>query len=146
MTESSPQNCSTVAVAVNTLLVSLTLRFIAARQTICEAKRNWFQNILDDPDVNIWDLAKWWKGRKSNWIPPILGPCGSSSEPAELAEIFCKRFFDLDRRPLPDFPLPGPALPKCHLHTITADEVRHGLEGTSSSSCPGPSGISYTLI
>ena len=32
MTESSPQNCSTVAVAVNTLLVSLTLRFIAARQ------------------------------------------------------------------------------------------------------------------
>ena len=32
MTESSPQNCSTVAVAVNTLLVSLMLRFIAARQ------------------------------------------------------------------------------------------------------------------
>ena len=32
MTESSPQNCSTVAVAVNTLLVSLTLRFIAACQ------------------------------------------------------------------------------------------------------------------
>ena len=32
MTESSPQNCSTVVVAVNTLLVSLTLRFIAARQ------------------------------------------------------------------------------------------------------------------
>ena len=30
MTESSPQNCSTVTVAVNTLLVSLTLRFIAA--------------------------------------------------------------------------------------------------------------------
>jgi hypothetical protein len=30
MTESSPQNCSTVAVAVNTLLVSLMLRFIAA--------------------------------------------------------------------------------------------------------------------
>ena len=34
MTESSPQNCSTVAVAVNTLLVSLTLRFIAARQLL----------------------------------------------------------------------------------------------------------------
>ena len=32
MTESSPQNCSTVAVAVNTLLVSLTLYFIAAHQ------------------------------------------------------------------------------------------------------------------
>ena len=31
MTEGSPQNCSTVAVAVNTLLVSLTLCFIAAR-------------------------------------------------------------------------------------------------------------------
>ena len=31
MTESSPQNCSTVAVAVNTLLVSLMLCFIAAR-------------------------------------------------------------------------------------------------------------------
>ena len=36
MIESSPQNCSTVAVAVNTLLVSLTLRFIAARQTLCD--------------------------------------------------------------------------------------------------------------
>ena len=34
MTESSPQNCSTVAVAVNTLLVSLMLRFIAARQAM----------------------------------------------------------------------------------------------------------------
>ena len=34
MTESSPQNCSTVAVAVNTLLVSLTLRFIAAHHLI----------------------------------------------------------------------------------------------------------------
>ena len=32
MTESSPQNCSTVAVAVNTLLVSLMLCFIAACQ------------------------------------------------------------------------------------------------------------------
>ena len=32
MRESSPQNYSTVAVAVSTLLVSLTLRFIAARQ------------------------------------------------------------------------------------------------------------------
>jgi hypothetical protein len=30
MTESSPQNCSTVAVAVNTHLVSLMLCFIAA--------------------------------------------------------------------------------------------------------------------
>ena len=34
MTESSPQNCSTVAVAVNTLLVSLTLCFIAARHEL----------------------------------------------------------------------------------------------------------------
>ena len=34
MTESSPQNCSTVAVAVNTLLVSLTLHFIAARHFV----------------------------------------------------------------------------------------------------------------
>jgi hypothetical protein len=39
MTESSPQNCSTVAVAVNTLLVSLTLRFIAARQNLHEVQR-----------------------------------------------------------------------------------------------------------
>jgi hypothetical protein len=41
------------------------------RMTIQMAKRTWFEDLLEDPDVLIWDLAKWRHRRRAQSLPPI---------------------------------------------------------------------------
>jgi Endonuclease-reverse transcriptase len=61
--------------------------------TIRRAKRDWYKTLLNDPEVNIWDLAKWRKGRRQAWLPPIQVEGGTSSDPTQMAEAFCTHFF-----------------------------------------------------
>jgi Reverse transcriptase (RNA-dependent DNA polymerase) len=65
----------------------------ALHLTIWQAKRDWYEDLLNNPEVNIWDLAKWRKGRRQAWLPPIQVEGGMSSVPAQMAEAFCDRFF-----------------------------------------------------
>jgi hypothetical protein len=50
------------------------------RITIKDAKKMWINNLLTDPDTNIWDLARWQKSCRQNWIPPIQTQNGISSD------------------------------------------------------------------
>jgi hypothetical protein len=59
--------------------------YLVLRNTIHRAKRDWFKTLLEDPEVNIWDLAKWRKGRRQKWLPPIEVGDGPSSEPGRMA-------------------------------------------------------------
>jgi Endonuclease-reverse transcriptase len=65
----------------------------ALRLTIRRAKRDWYKTLLNDPEVNIWDLAKWRKGCRQAWLPPIQVEGGTSSVPTQMAEAFCDCFF-----------------------------------------------------
>jgi hypothetical protein len=65
----------------------------ALHLTIRRAKRDWYKTLLNDPEVNIWDLAKWRKGRRQAWLPPIQVEDGTSADLAQMAEAFCNRFF-----------------------------------------------------
>jgi hypothetical protein len=38
--------------------------------TICQAKCEWVDSLVDNPEISIWDLAKWPKGRRLKEIPP----------------------------------------------------------------------------
>jgi hypothetical protein len=61
--------------------------------TIRRAKRDWYKDLLNDLEVNIWDLAKWRNGHCQAWLPPIQVEGGTSSVLTEMAEAFCDRFF-----------------------------------------------------
>jgi Reverse transcriptase (RNA-dependent DNA polymerase) len=65
----------------------------ALRLTIRRAKRDWYETLLNDLEVNIWDLAKWRKGRWQAWLPPIQVEGGTSSDPTQMVEAFCDCFF-----------------------------------------------------
>jgi hypothetical protein len=65
----------------------------ALRLTIRRAKRDWYETLLNDLEVNIWDLAKWRKGHWQAWLPPIQVEGGTSSDPTQMVEAFCDRFF-----------------------------------------------------
>jgi hypothetical protein len=71
---------------------------------------------LEDPNVLIWDLAKWRHGRRACTLPPIQDSDGLTMEGPQMAAVFHTRFFPkncavptLD----PDFPLPAFPLHSC---------------------------------
>jgi Endonuclease-reverse transcriptase len=71
--------------------LSMTLRM-----TIREAKREWVDSLIEDPDVSIWDMAKWRKGRCLKDIPPISTSTGLSHDPELMSDAFLNRFFRLE--------------------------------------------------
>ena len=139
--------CKTAAVEVSQAHGAERRRLSAnLRMTIREAKRAWFESLIEDPDVNIWDLAKWRHGRRSPWIPPILGTSGISSDPTEMADTFCERFFNFPHPDISETDLPGTPLPTRPFTELTLQEITSALANTSNKSAPGPSGIGYKLI
>jgi Reverse transcriptase (RNA-dependent DNA polymerase) len=117
------------------------------RMTIRNAKREWVDSLIDNPEVSIWDMAKWHKGRRLKDIPPIMTAAGISHDPAHMTDAFLSRFFLLDRdRTDPLTPLSSRSLPTRPLFDVREDEIRTALLSTSTSSAPGPSGIRYLLL
>ena len=104
-------------------------------------------HVLSDPDADLWRLASWCHGRRESVIHLLRLPNDSlSHDPEEMTQLFWDRFFALDT-PAPTGPLPLPLDPPLlQFPPITADEVLSALSGTSSSSAPDPSGISYPLV
>ena len=120
---------------------------VALRFTIRDTKRSYFENLLLDPDVDLWRLASWHHGHRESMIHPLrLSDDSLSHDLTEMTQLFWDRFFALDT-PTPTGPLCLPLDPPLlEFPPITADEVRSALSGTSASSAPGPSGISYPLV
>jgi hypothetical protein len=67
--------------------------YATLRMTIRSAKRKYFEDLLKDPDVNLWDLAKWRNGRQQAKVPPIRDRDGLTTDPPRMAAAFRDRFF-----------------------------------------------------
>jgi len=50
----------------------------------------WFEALLDDPDTNLWDLAKWRHGQRRATVPPLSTGSAVTSDPTAMAAIFVK--------------------------------------------------------
>src|SRR6266850_300062 len=50
------------------------LKVQVLRAMIKRAKTAWFEALLDDPDTNLWDLAKWRHGQWRTTIPTLSPP------------------------------------------------------------------------
>jgi hypothetical protein len=111
-----------------------------------KAKREWADNIIEGG--NVWEVARWRKGRKNSQITGIRT---SESEltfgPEKMAESFADRFFAKDPGPIPttfeDDPEPRE---KREWNPLTLKELGKYLDDTSDSSAPGNSGIAWWII
>src|SRR6266850_1551974 len=121
------------------------LKVQVLRAMIKRAKTAWFEALLDDPDTNLWDLAKWRHGQWRTTIPPLSTGSAVTSEPTAMADIFHRHFFDLPTRPSPVLP-ELPRLPPRPSYPVAASEIATALASTSNASAPGPSGIGYLLL
>ena len=84
---------------------------VALRFTIRDAKRSYFENLLSDPDVDLWHLASWRHGRWESSIHPLRLPDDSlSHDLTEMTQLFWEQFFALDT-PAPMGPLRLPLEP-----------------------------------
>ena len=63
---------------------------------LCDAKCSWYEECLTDPDMNVWDFAKWRKGWQRNWINALSLEGGPTDDSALMMEAFCERFFNLE--------------------------------------------------
>ena len=118
------------------------------RNIIGNAKRSWAHDYLNEATLtNLWEAARWRKGRSTTRIPPIITTSGLSAEPANMATAFASRFFPPDPTPIPthhpDDPKPTPMR---DLVAITVHEISAALGPTSNKSAPGWSGIGYKLL
>jgi hypothetical protein len=124
--------------------------YVTLRMTIWSAKRKYFEDLLEDPDVNIWDLAKWRNGRQQPKVPPICDREGLTTDPPRMAAAFRERFFPAvrfeDNVDTPPPALPFPAFPTRPFFCVTTAEVSAALQTCSLKSAPGPSGTSYVLV
>jgi Reverse transcriptase (RNA-dependent DNA polymerase) len=120
---------------------------MALHMSIREAKRDWVDSLINDPDVSIWDMAKWCKGRCLKDIPPISTAAGISHDPTLMTDAFLSRFFHLESHHTdPLTPVTSRSLPPRPLRDVRDDKISAALVSTSISSAPGPSGIGYLLL
>src|SRR6267142_1075296 len=106
------------------------LKVQCLRATLKRAKTAWFEALLEDPDTNLWDLAKWRHGRRRTTVPPLSTGSAVTSEPTAMASIFCGCFFDLPARPSPALP-ELPRLPPRPFYPVATAEIATPLAGTS---------------
>jgi Reverse transcriptase (RNA-dependent DNA polymerase) len=117
------------------------------RMTIRAAKREWVDSLIENPEVSIWDMAKWRKGRRLKEIPPITTASGLTNDPELMSEAFLSWFFFMNPpTAAPLSPITSRSLPSRSFLEVSHDEIRSALSSTSSSSAPGPSGIGYLLL
>jgi hypothetical protein len=115
--------------------------------TIHNAKREWVDSLANNPDISIWDMAKWHKGRCLKDIPPILTMEGLSHDLDLMSTTFLSRFFHFRQdyeEPLT--PLRSRSLPIHPLLDVRDNKVCDALRDTSNSLAPSPSGIGYLLL
>src|SRR6267142_2461460 len=123
----------------------LRLKVQCLRATIKRSKTAWYEALLDNPDTNLWDLAKWRHGRRRTTIPPLSTGSAVTSDPSLMATIFHHRFFDLPAQPSPA-PPDLPQLSPRPFYPVTTSKIATALANTSNTSAPGPSGINYLLL
>jgi hypothetical protein len=117
------------------------------RMTIRDAKCAWVDKLIDNPDVSIWDMAKWCKGHWLKDIPPIHTEEGISHDADLMSTVFLQRFFLITHdNPKPLSLLSPRSLPMRPLRTVREDEIHDALHHTSNDSTPRPSGIGYLLL
>ena len=118
------------------------------RNIISNAKRTWAHEFLNSTTLtNLWEAARWHKGRSVSCIPPIQTFHGLSSNPADMATTFAQRFFPPDPTPIPPHHADDPdPTPSREFIAITADEISAALRPTSNKSALGWSGINYKLL
>lgn len=118
------------------------------RATIRSAKREWATDILiKTPQSDIWGLCNWAAGKPPKRIPPLRGPNGMISNPADQATLFANTFFPpAHSTTAHSLPTDPPPRPERELPHITQEEVRNVLQQTSNTSAPGKSGSSWRLI
>jgi Reverse transcriptase (RNA-dependent DNA polymerase) len=117
------------------------------QMTICNAKWERVDRLIKDPDVSIWDLAKWHRGWQLREIPPILTEEGLTHDADIMSSCFCSRFFDIIHNVgSPPTLISSRNLPTWPLSPIREEEIRDALRSTSPSSTLGPLGIGYLLV
>jgi hypothetical protein len=62
--------------------------------TIRDAKWEWVNRMIEDPEVSILDLAKWRKGHHLWEIPPIANKSSLTHNPELMTSIFHSHFFN----------------------------------------------------
>jgi hypothetical protein len=111
-----------------------------------KAKREWADDIVTGG--NVWEVARWRKGRKHSQITGIrTSESELTFEPGKMAETFAERFFAKDPGPIPttfeDDPEPQQTR---EWNPLTLKELGKYLDDTSDSSAPGNSGIAWWII
>ncbi|KAI5117313.1 hypothetical protein M0805_005541 [Coniferiporia weirii] len=127
------------------------LRASDARRTFSQAKKAWAADLLADATTSdIYRYAKWSSGSRRTVCPPLSTPEGMVSSPPAQAAVFTSTFFpplstDSDVPEHDPLDRPFPPVPRAFA-PLTLSEVDAALSGTSSTSAPGPSGVSYPYL
>ena len=99
----------------------------------------------------VWSLNSWYRGARKSLTPALQRPDDSwASSSAEKAEVLLDSWFP-PRDPLPDAKsyindLSSPNDNTRPFISVSNEEVDEAIKGTSNSSAPGLSGISYKAI
>jgi hypothetical protein len=67
--------------------------YIILHTMIHGAKQDWYEKLLEDLEVSIWDLAKWRHSCHQSALPPIRDTEGLTTDPPHIAEAFHAHFF-----------------------------------------------------
>jgi endonuclease/exonuclease/phosphatase family metal-dependent hydrolase len=120
----------------------------ALRSAIRAAKRKHAATICTEtPTKEIYNLTKWYQGRRNSKIPPIQYEGRLTSDPREQAEAFKKAFFPTEP-PKVDCtdPMGIPAQTRREHHPITEAEIKAALDDSSNTSAPGAFGSNYRVL
>ncbi|KAI5116323.1 hypothetical protein M0805_003687 [Coniferiporia weirii] len=126
------------------------LRASDAHRVFSQAKKSWAADLLANATTaDIYRYAKWSSGSRRTVCPPLSTPKGMVSSPPAQAAVFASTFFppsplDSEVPEQDPFDCPFPPVPR-PFSPLTLSEVDTALVGTSSTSAPGPSGVSYLL-
>ncbi|KAI5118391.1 hypothetical protein M0805_007525 [Coniferiporia weirii] len=127
------------------------LRAADARRTFSRAKKAWAADLLANATTaDIYRYAKWSSGSRRTVCPPLSTPEGMVSSPPAQAAVFASTFFpplsaDSDVPEHDPLDRPFPPVPRSFA-PLSLSEVDVALAGTSSTSAPGPSGVSYPYL
>jgi hypothetical protein len=118
------------------------------RAAVRSAKRNWAADIIQNtPQPEVWKHCQWAAGRPLRRIPPTRTPNGLSADPEAQSHAFATSFFPSTAPQVPiHLPNDPPPLPSRQFPPITPEEILDALNGTSNTSAPGKSSITWRLI
>ena len=113
---------------------------------MCHAKHAWVEDILLDPSCDLWEAARWWKGRCISNLPPITALDGSlTTDPVLTSATLYNHYFLWHVSSISSPTYPTPPLPPSTWLPITLDEVSSTLS-SSNSSVPGLDCVTYRML